>query len=132
MKCPLCNAEIKEGSLYCEVCGEDIHIVPDFDPVIDDTSNKIIGNMTDAYFGQKEDKKSSDREPDRQTLKSENNTGTEKNGASAGYGSEPSRKKSILYYTIPKPISYIVVILAFVLIIATTVLAIVFFTSAEY
>lgn len=32
MRCPKCGAELPEGSLYCEKCGEDIHIVPDYDP----------------------------------------------------------------------------------------------------
>ena len=35
MKCPNCGAEMKEGTLYCEHCGEDIHIVPDFEPEIE-------------------------------------------------------------------------------------------------
>lgn len=35
MKCPNCGAEMKEGRLYCESCGEDIHIVPDFEPELE-------------------------------------------------------------------------------------------------
>lgn len=35
MKCPNCGAEMKEGTLYCEKCGEDIHIVPDFEPELE-------------------------------------------------------------------------------------------------
>lgn len=35
MKCPKCGEEIKEGFLYCEKCGEDIHIVPDFEPELE-------------------------------------------------------------------------------------------------
>ena len=35
MICPNCGAEMKEGSLYCEHCGEDIHIVPDFEPELE-------------------------------------------------------------------------------------------------
>ena len=34
MKCPNCGAEMEEGKLYCEHCGEDIHIVPDFEPEV--------------------------------------------------------------------------------------------------
>ena len=36
MTCPKCGNEIKEGHLYCDVCGEEIRIVPDFDETVDD------------------------------------------------------------------------------------------------
>ena len=39
MKCPKCGSEIKEGHLYCEKCGEEIRIVPDFDATVDDGIN---------------------------------------------------------------------------------------------
>lgn len=49
MKCPNCGAEMKEGMLYCEHCGEDIHIVPDFEPEIEynmeQTLNDIVREM---------------------------------------------------------------------------------------
>ncbi len=32
MICPKCNNEIKEGLMYCENCGYEINIVPEFDP----------------------------------------------------------------------------------------------------
>lgn len=35
MKCPNCGEEMAEGMLYCEHCGEDIHIVPDFEPELE-------------------------------------------------------------------------------------------------
>lgn len=35
MKCPNCGAEMKSGMLFCEQCGEDIHIVPDFEPQVE-------------------------------------------------------------------------------------------------
>lgn len=35
MKCPNCGEEMAEGKLYCEHCGEDIHIVPDFEPELE-------------------------------------------------------------------------------------------------
>ena len=58
MKCPFCKAEIKEGSLYCESCGGDIHIVPDFDPVLDD-AKKTVSNLSKGVFSgnESDDKK---------------------------------------------------------------------------
>lgn len=39
MVCPNCGAEMAEGHLYCETCGNEIQIVPDFEPEIE---NSII------------------------------------------------------------------------------------------
>ncbi len=35
MLCEKCGAEIPEGKMYCPLCGQDMQIVPDFDPDID-------------------------------------------------------------------------------------------------
>ena len=35
MICPKCNSEIAEGMLYCEKCGAEINMVPDFVPEIE-------------------------------------------------------------------------------------------------
>lgn len=43
MICPHCGFEIPEGMLYCEKCGEEIHIVPDFDPELE---TRISENLT--------------------------------------------------------------------------------------
>lgn len=43
MKCPNCGNEIPDGKLYCENCGHEIHIVPEFDSV----QEKISENMTE-------------------------------------------------------------------------------------
>ncbi|MBS7329977.1 MAG: zinc-ribbon domain-containing protein, partial [Lachnospiraceae bacterium] len=32
MICPKCNSKLPEGMLYCEKCGTEINIVPDFVP----------------------------------------------------------------------------------------------------
>lgn len=64
MKCSKCGAEIKEGSLYCEHCGEDIHIVPDYDPQLDfniaQTMTQIVAevnNHNKQYFLELEQEK---------------------------------------------------------------------------
>lgn len=42
MKCAKCGAELKEGYLYCEHCGEDVHMVPDFEPEIEYSIHKTL------------------------------------------------------------------------------------------
>lgn len=63
MNCPNCGNTIKEGSLYCEHCGEDIHIVPDFEPEIEfnieQTLNGIVEEMKQETEGKQEDNGSS-------------------------------------------------------------------------
>lgn len=52
MNCPKCGAELEEGSLYCTVCGEDIHIVPDFESEVEqsmqDTLEQIAEELQDT------------------------------------------------------------------------------------
>lgn len=49
MKCVKCGAELPEGKLYCAECGEEIYIVPDFEPEvesqIDETMNQILDDI---------------------------------------------------------------------------------------
>lgn len=52
MKCPNCGAEMADGSLYCEHCGEDIHIVPDFDPELEQDIELTISGMLEDIGGQ--------------------------------------------------------------------------------
>lgn len=50
MKCPNCGAPMKEGTLYCEQCGEEIHIVPDFEPELDDDIRQTIKSIADDIW----------------------------------------------------------------------------------
>ncbi len=50
MKCPNCGLQMKEGALYCENCGEEIHIVPDFEPELEDAYQQTIKNITDDIW----------------------------------------------------------------------------------
>ena len=45
MRCPKCHAEIEEGYLYCKNCGEEIQIVPDYDPQVEDM---LSGSLKDV------------------------------------------------------------------------------------
>ena len=40
MKCAKCGAEIKEGCIYCSVCGNAVQIVPDYSVLEDDYLRK--------------------------------------------------------------------------------------------
>lgn len=42
MKCPNCGEDMQEDALYCEKCGSDIHIVPDFEPEME---NNLIAYL---------------------------------------------------------------------------------------
>lgn len=47
MKCPRCRQELKEGHLYCEVCGEEIKIVPVFEPEIENSIEETLSNVAE-------------------------------------------------------------------------------------
>ncbi len=57
MKCANCGAEVPEGSLYCEKCGKDVHIVPDFTEFAEKKAEETVKNLVidfddeDADFG---------------------------------------------------------------------------------
>lgn len=50
MNCKKCGSEIKEGHMYCGVCGEEIRIVPDFDVAIDDSLQVNLTDVLDENF----------------------------------------------------------------------------------
>ena len=62
MKCPNCGAEMKEDHLYCENCGEEIQIVPDFEPEIEYSIHKTLsGIVKDVLVDQDEKTEVDDR-----------------------------------------------------------------------
>lgn len=48
MKCPKCGNEIKDDYLYCDVCGEEIRIVPDFDATVDENIDISLTGVIDT------------------------------------------------------------------------------------
>ena len=54
MICPNCGAEISADSLYCEQCGEDIHIVPDFEPEVELNIEQTINGIAKDIIGEQE------------------------------------------------------------------------------
>lgn len=47
MNCPFCNAKMKEGHVFCEACGKEIHLVPLFEPEVEETMKNSISGMMD-------------------------------------------------------------------------------------
>ena len=47
MKCPNCGQEIQEEHLYCEKCGMEIRIVPDFEPEIENSINETLSTVAE-------------------------------------------------------------------------------------
>ena len=45
MNCPNCGAQMKDGHMYCEVCGNEIQIVPEFEPEIE---KSILETLSDV------------------------------------------------------------------------------------
>ncbi len=45
MKCPNCGNEIEEGHLICETCGNEIRIVPDFEPELENSITETLSTL---------------------------------------------------------------------------------------
>ena len=60
MRCANCGNELKAGSLYCDVCGHPVQIVPDYNE-FDDYLDNLVGNDDRRTDGQKTVKPVSDR-----------------------------------------------------------------------
>ena len=52
MKCPHCGSELKEGYLICEKCGEEIQIVPDFEPEIENIITETLSTLAALQEGE--------------------------------------------------------------------------------
>ncbi len=69
MKCPHCGNELKEGHLICEICGEEIQIVPDFEPEIENSITETLSTLVGMEEGGEEEKEQapdSDRTPEKE------------------------------------------------------------------
>ena len=48
MQCPKCGEKLNKGRLYCENCGEEIRIVPDFEPEIESRIDMTMSEVAEA------------------------------------------------------------------------------------
>lgn len=51
MKCRYCGHEIPDGVLYCENCGKEVRIVPDYNPLDDILAQEIVGSINGEPAG---------------------------------------------------------------------------------
>lgn len=49
MVCPRCGTLMEPDYLYCHNCGEEINIVPDFEPEIENSISEILTNVADEF-----------------------------------------------------------------------------------
>lgn len=54
MQCPKCNKELKDGYLYCEYCGYEIQMVPDFEPEVDGSILNSLREIQKEAFNEKQ------------------------------------------------------------------------------
>lgn len=47
MLCPQCGVQMKEGKLYCEQCGAEIRIVPDFEPELENSIRETLSTVAE-------------------------------------------------------------------------------------
>ena len=48
MKCQKCDAEMVPGHLYCDICGAEYQIVPDFEPEIEDNIAQSLSDISET------------------------------------------------------------------------------------
>ena len=49
MICPNCKSIMEEGKLYCEKCGAEIKIVPDFEPLLENEIHDTLSGMVNDF-----------------------------------------------------------------------------------
>ena len=61
MICPKCGTKIEEEKMYCSTCGQEIRIVPDFEPEVEHTIDQTMDHILKDVFRPK--KKSVEKKP---------------------------------------------------------------------
>jgi len=50
MICPKCGTEIEEEKMYCSCCGQEVRIVPDFEPEVEHTIDQTMDHILQDVF----------------------------------------------------------------------------------
>lgn len=62
MTCPKCGAELEKGKLYCSKCGNEIQMVPDFEPEIENSITETLNTVAKDAVLSEETLESSENE----------------------------------------------------------------------
>lgn len=65
MVCPECGREIPEGHLYCDTCGMEVRIVPDFEPEVENSITESLSGVAESLTEEKKEE-SAERGHERQ------------------------------------------------------------------
>ncbi|MCR4895896.1 MAG: chitobiase/beta-hexosaminidase C-terminal domain-containing protein [Lachnospiraceae bacterium] len=109
---------MKEGQLYCENCGEEIKVVPEFEPELDASYRKVMKNMTDMLQSSVADAMEGE-ESKAQGGKAKGPQGAGKKPAAG----KPARRKPLISVTgnlkqkFPSPVIWIVAALLLLLLL---------------
>lgn len=83
MKCPNCGCEIRENYLYCEECGMEIRIVPDFEPEIENSITETLSGVgVEIEGGEKKADNLQEKEPKEEKKEEAEGFFREENGRS--------------------------------------------------
>lgn len=69
MKCEKCGAEMKEGCIYCSVCGNEAQMVPDYSVLEDDYLRKLLEEENQPASGTKQTNKTGKKNQKKQHAK---------------------------------------------------------------
>ena len=60
MKCQKCGAQMVSGHLYCDTCGAEYQIVPDFDPEIENSIAQSMADISETLEEEERERKRRD------------------------------------------------------------------------
>lgn len=68
MVCPECGREIPEGHLYCDSCGMEVRIVPDFEPEVENSITESLSGVAESLTEEKKEESAESRREKQKNL----------------------------------------------------------------